>query len=66
MEEIFPTIYSVPFFNEQCFLDYTTGVFGAHISQTRERAARYCFLALRRESFVRRAVLRSAALQTDP
>ena len=40
MEEIFPTIYSVPFFNEQCFLDYTTGVFGAHISQTRERAAR--------------------------
>ena len=36
-----------------------------HISQT-ESGRRVCFLALRRESFVRRAVLLSAALQTNP
>ena len=39
MEEVFPTIYSVPFFNEECFLDYTTGIIGAHIADG-ERAAR--------------------------
>ena len=39
MEDVFPTIYSVPFYDEECFLDYTTGVVGAHIPDG-ERAAR--------------------------
>ena len=39
MEDVFPTIYSVPFYDEECFLDYTTGVAGAHIPDG-ERAAR--------------------------
>ena len=39
MEDVFPTIYSVPFYDEECFLDYTTGVLGAHIPDG-ERAAR--------------------------
>ena len=46
MEEVFPTIYSVPFFNEQCFLDYTTGVVGAHIPDG-ERAEKIRLLSLR-------------------
>ena len=39
MEDVFPTIYSVPFYDEECFLDYTTGIVGAHIPDG-ERAAR--------------------------
>ena len=48
MEEVFPTIYSVPFFNEECFLDYTTGIVGARIADG-ERAARLLSRAQSRE-----------------